>query len=350
MHGIVQKNPSIQTARPLLSGASPYAPVSDSARIYSSGRTRMSKHINRILAFVILFSFLAGYAVAAPSTPNSVSGEKVIIGSETGVQIFNRGSGAVTIESAVDTARYGMSVNDTTIDLGKNSSGIAWTVEADGDLAQGSTGGNIVLTTGTIAESAGDTISAAGTLISNATPLTKASNNVTTAATGSGVQLYETPIGGRIVVRNGGNGTALVYPPTASGTINQLAAGVGYMLPAQSVAIFSKITATVWIAALGAVQGFETGITAVGSGSGDAYALSRFANTITGGAGTTGAILPAATTVPVGVPVWIRNDSGSNKIIYPPSGGTLNGAASLTLATATGIACIRLTSTAWFTF
>jgi len=344
MHGTVQEN-VIKS-----NGAVAHALISDLAINYSLGRTKMSKHINRLLAFVLLFSFLAGYAVAAPSTPNSISGEKVVIGSETGVQIFNRGSGSVTIESAVDTSRFGMSVNDTTIDFGKTSSGADWTIEADGDLAQGSTGGSIVLTTGTIAESAGDTISAAGTLISNATVLTKASNNVTTAATGSGVQLYEAPIGARIVVRNGGNGTALVYPPTASGTINQLAAGVGFMLPAQTVATFSKITATVWIGQMGPVQGFESGITAVGSGAGDAYALSRFSNTITGGAGTTGVILPAATTVPVGVPIWIRNDSGSNKIIYPPSGGTLNGGASLTLATAGGIACIRLTSTAWFTF
>jgi hypothetical protein len=193
-------------------------------------------------------------------------------------------------------------------------------------------------------------VTAAGTIITNATDLANPINNVTTAATGSGVQLYEAAIGTRIMVRNGGNGSCLVYPPTDSGTINELSAGVGFMLPARSVATFSKLTATVWIAELGLVQGVENGITATGSGAGDAFALSRFVNQISGGAGTTGAILPAATTVPAGVPIWIRNDSGSNKIIYPPSGGTLNGGASVTLATGGGIACIRYTSTVWYTF
>lgn len=193
-------------------------------------------------------------------------------------------------------------------------------------------------------------ITAAGTTISDATDLGNPANNIGTATTGTGVQLYEAAIGTRIVVRNGGTGTCLVYPPTASGTINQLAAGVGFMLPAQTVATFSKITATVWIAEMGVTQGFENGITATGSGSGDAYALSRFANSITGGANNTGVILPAATVVPVGVPIWVKNSTADNKIVYPPSGGTINGGASLTLATTVGAAFIRFTATAWYSF
>jgi hypothetical protein len=68
-------------------------------------------------------------------------------------------------------------------------------------------------------------LTAAGTIITDALDLSTPVNNVTTAATGSGVQLYEAAIGTRIMVRNGGNGSCLVYPPTASGTINELAAG-----------------------------------------------------------------------------------------------------------------------------
>ena len=195
-----------------------------------------------------------------------------------------------------------------------------------------------------------NSVSAAGTTIADATPLANPINNVTTAATGSGVLLYEAAIGTRIMVRNGGNGSCLVYPPTASGTINELSAGVGFMLPARSVAVFAKLTSTVWIGQLGAVQGVENSITATGSTSGDAYALSRFNSQISGGALNTGAILPAGTTVPAGVPFYIRNDSGSDKKIYPPSGGTINGAASITMTTGTAAAFIRFTSTVWYSF
>lgn len=195
-----------------------------------------------------------------------------------------------------------------------------------------------------------NSVSAAGTIITDATDLANPINNVTTAATGSGVQLYEAAIGASVVVRNGGNGSCLVYPPTASGTINELSAGVGWPLPARSVATFSKVTATVWIAELGAVQGVENAITATGTGAGDAYALSRFCSSITGGGAATGVILPAGATVPAGVPFYVNNSSGSAKTIYPPSGSTINGDASVAVADNAGLACIRFTATVWYSF
>lgn len=410
-----------------------------------------------LVAAVVVWSWVLGVAIAGaqPSSPNSLSGEKIIIGSNTGVQIYNKGSGEISLKSNINSAAYGLTVNDTTVELGKSASGTAWTVEADGDLAVGATGGNIVMTTGAIGQSAVTGVSAAGSTISDATQLSKVSNNVTVAAAGTGVKLfdaatgatitvrnessvfvplnvypptasisinsrsngtpyvlahgesgqftkvssvlwiaqvginqevsnsvsaagttlgtatalgnpinnvttvasgtgvllYEAPIGTRIVVRNGGNFMLSVYPPTASGTINNLSAGVAYTLNTQAVATFSKLTATVWIAEAGVSQGFENAISAAGTIITDATDLARQVNNITTvGAGAGVQLFQA----PVGLPIYVRNgdSSGSDDMnVWPPDASSninagSNGAAVILAVGETGV-FIRMTATAW---
>lgn len=99
------------------------------------------------------------------------------------------------------------------------------------------------------------TVTAAGTDITDAFALTAQINKVTTAAAGTGVKLPSaTPIGGEVVVQNGGANDLEVYPPDASGTLNAGAAGVALTLAAATdqILIAKKVTATAWIALVGA--------------------------------------------------------------------------------------------------
>lgn len=66
----------------------------------------------------------------------------------------------------------------------------------------------------------------------------------------------------------------------------------------------------------------ETGVTATGSGQSDAYSLRAAITEITGGAATTGVVLPAATP---GDSLIVLNNSGLEKYVYPPTNGTING-------------------------
>lgn len=199
-----------------------------------------------------------------------------------------------------------------------------------------------------VAGTVGASVTAAGSTITDATDLTATFNNVATVTVGQGVQLFDDDIGRSIVVRNSGNATLNVYPPTASGTINGGSAGAAFALNAATSATFTKLSSTAWIAELGQTQGFENGITAAGTIITDATDLSRAVNNVTTAAASTGVQLYAA---PVGVPVYIRN-AGANPInVFPPDGSsTINGgsagAAVILANTELGI-FIRLTSTVW---
>lgn len=94
---------------------------------------------------------------------------------------------------------------------------------------------------GTIATS----VSGAGTTISDATDLTASVNTVSTCAAGAGVQLPSMQNGDEVIVYNAvqANG-CIVYPDQSTVAINQLAVGVGVILPAQRAARFVKVTST----------------------------------------------------------------------------------------------------------
>ncbi len=96
-------------------------------------------------------------------------------------------------------------------------------------------------------------VSAAGTTISDATALRTGHNIVTTVAAGSGVILPNSEIGDELFVYNGTGTNALkVYPPTSSGTINQIAAGSAMLLAPYTGCKYKKATATIWSAWLSA--------------------------------------------------------------------------------------------------
>ena len=92
-------------------------------------------------------------------------------------------------------------------------------------------------------------LTAAGTTITDALDLTASTNSVSTCAAGAGVQLPSMQIGDSCVVYNGVQANAcLVYPESATVAINQLAVGSGVQVPAQTAALFVKITSTTVVA------------------------------------------------------------------------------------------------------
>lgn len=94
-------------------------------------------------------------------------------------------------------------------------------------------------------------VSAAGSSISDATALVASNSNVTTVTAGQGVKLPDTEIGDEYDVYNASSSVELrVYPPTSSGAINQLGAGVAGIIPPLTAASFKKRTATAWTASL----------------------------------------------------------------------------------------------------
>ena len=86
-------------------------------------------------------------------------------------------------------------------------------------------------------------VTAAGTSAGNATQLTYVYNNVTTAASGTGVKLPQTEMGETIIVKNGGANALKVYPYDTNSSINS--AGFGTVNPDCS-AMFYAVSNTLW--------------------------------------------------------------------------------------------------------
>lgn len=96
-------------------------------------------------------------------------------------------------------------------------------------------------------------VSAAGSSISDATVLKSQSSNVnvTSVTSGQGVRLADSDFGDEYDIYNASSSVQLlVYPPTSSGTINQLGAGVAGVVPPLTAATFKKRTATAWTASI----------------------------------------------------------------------------------------------------
>ena len=90
-------------------------------------------------------------------------------------------------------------------------------------------------------------VAAAGTTQGTATALTADGSVVTSGGADSGVQLYNGMIGDSMWVFNNQLVNIKVYPPT-SGKINQIVANGSHTLPAQTYAIYQKVTAPQWVA------------------------------------------------------------------------------------------------------
>lgn len=94
-------------------------------------------------------------------------------------------------------------------------------------------------------------VSAAGASLAAATVLTAIANRVSTVAASTGVRLpSNVEIGGICFVSNSqATNALLVYPVSASETINALAAGAGFSVAAATGATFLRVSATQWISA-----------------------------------------------------------------------------------------------------
>lgn len=197
-------------------------------------------------------------------------------------------------------------------------------------------------------EDVGTALVALGSTIADALALTANYNNIGTVSNGTGVLLPDDDIGRQVRVRNAGANTLSVYPPTSSGTLNNLSAGIAFPLVAQCVATFTKVTATAWLVEIGASQGVENGITAAGTIITDAYDLTKSMNGVTTTAAGTGVQLFAST---IGIPVYVGNGGANTLNVFPPdASSTINNGsagAAKTLATGVGATFVRMTSTAW---
>jgi hypothetical protein len=87
-------------------------------------------------------------------------------------------------------------------------------------------------------------------------------------------------------------------------------------------------------------------LTATGSTAADALQLTSVNVNIGTTAASTGVKLPPTE---AGAMVFIRNTGASTLTIYPPTGSTINGTTSATIATAKGIVCFATTGAKWFT-
>lgn len=100
----------------------------------------------------------------------------------------------------------------------------------------------------------GNALSGAGTTRADATALTKTVNNVTTAASGTGVVLPTLTIGTIVYIFNAGASALQVYG-AGSATIDGVAAATGVPLTNAKRAIFIAVAANTWISAqLGVVS------------------------------------------------------------------------------------------------
>jgi hypothetical protein len=100
------------------------------------------------------------------------------------------------------------------------------------------------------AEPVSAAVTAAGSTISDATLLTGQVNNVTTAASSTGVKLNSnTPLGITVVVRNGGANDLKLYPPTSLDQINGGSAGASVTLTTlnKQIASCTRVSSTLWL-------------------------------------------------------------------------------------------------------
>lgn len=95
-------------------------------------------------------------------------------------------------------------------------------------------------------------VSAAGTTLATATALNATVNNVSTVASGAGVRLFNGEVGDQMEVYNDGANQLIIYPHASTGTINQLSAGTGVIVPVDTGIIFRRISSTAWRAFLSA--------------------------------------------------------------------------------------------------
>lgn len=132
---------------------------------------------------------------------------------------------------------------------------LKYSISSTGVLTQdGTNGGGVTLTkTNTsVAQPAANALTATGTALADALQLSSVYNNVTTAASGTGVKLWNPTVGSTIWVRNGGANNLLLYPADASGAINGGTGGAAITLTtaAKQIAACSYVATNAWMCSI----------------------------------------------------------------------------------------------------
>jgi len=164
-----------------------------------------------------------------------------------------------------------------------------------------------------------NTVSAAGTNQATATTVYGDNVIVTTVAAGTGVILGGPAFGpgDDVVVSNQGANPLLVYPPVGA-QFNALGANNAVTLQkGQLMAFYCKGTDFVINSA-----NIDTALVAAGNSQGTALAITAQYNQVGTTAASTGVILTQT-----GGLVFIFNGGANTLSVYPPTGGTINGAA-----------------------
>jgi hypothetical protein len=200
-----------------------------------AGATALTADFNRILTAT------ANQGVKLPA---SAAGLDVFILNHTGVNIIVYGNGSDTIDDIAGATGVTMMTNSV----------VLFTAYAPGKwytngLATGYAGNGLETV------QFADSISAAGSSQATATALIAALNNVTTVASGTGVNLPTSSAGLSIVVQNSGINPLQIYPAQgASDTINGIAAATGISILPGTVANFNCTTAGAWVVQPGSTK------------------------------------------------------------------------------------------------
>lgn len=264
--------------------------------------------------------------------PASAAGLDIIVENHSGVALQVYGSGTDTIDD-VATATGVVQMDSSVVIFTCYGGGRWYSNGLATGYAKNPQGGTVLETV-----QSADAISAAGTTQATATQLAAAINNVTTVASGTGVNLPASSPGLSVVVQNNGANGLLVYPAQgATDTINGVAATQGVLLLPGTIATFNSTTTGAW-----SVQPGSTKSAAYNTNSATSSTTLTVAN-ISGGVSTvdlnmTGALGAAATATLPTVAALVA-------ALHTPTVGTSyrlrvvnssSGAFSWTVATATG--------------
>lgn len=211
-------------------GALPLMLAADSITAAGStraGATALPADYNRVLTAT---------ALQGVSLPASAGGLDVFVANHSGVNIVVYALGSDTIDDIAGAT--GVTVMPNSVVLFTSYAAGKWYSEG---LATGYAGNGLQTV------QFADSITAAGTTQGTATQLVAAMNNVTTVASGTGVNLPASSAGLSIVVQNNGANALLVYPfQGATDTINGVAATQGVVLFPGAVGVFNCTTAGAW--------------------------------------------------------------------------------------------------------
>lgn len=178
---------------------------------------------------------------------------------DTGTRMFSGRELNAAIAAAVgqDAAAAVFTGTMTAADVASVNINNSGTLASASLAATGDTATATLTATGYIRDSVGNALTAVGTNRATALQLAKQINNVTTAASGTGVILPTVAaagIGAIVVVFNAGANTIQVYG-ASSDTIDTVAGSTGVALTNAKRAVFIAVAAATWVSAqLGVVS------------------------------------------------------------------------------------------------